>query len=291
MAGGPTTAFGVAVDGLADRYERERVLRNAVTATELGLSPTVLLATVEQAARDGVDLATVEPAEGDVTGTGTTPLGSRLPGLELAELAELCLRHGMNHQAGALLERALDQPEDQPQTPAGAAPPPGGFDPRDLRPRWAWLAVAALDASAGEPADVEAAVLRATALCTDLEARADARRADQQLAGAAQGYYELAAAWDVAAHWEAGADAEGTVDPTLDGVDPERVEAAARDLERSATALEAAGECSWLRLEPTEGLVAAGAALDRRTSAEYLRSLCLRSPGPAVAAEGEPKTA
>lgn len=272
MAGGPTTAFGVAVDGLADRYDRAQVLRNAVTATELGLSPTVLLATVEQAARDDVELLLSDAApRDDSVGAPETRPAAVLPGLELAELAELCLIAGLADEAGALLERALKLPETDGQW--------------DLRPRWAWLSVAALDATGGDPADVEAACLRATALCTDLSARADARRSEESLAGAGDGYYELAAAWDVAAHWEAGADADGVVD-SEPGIDPPRVESAARDLEWSAAALEAAGECAWLRLEPAEALVAAGAALDRRASADYLRSL-----GTGSAPHEQPRTA
>jgi hypothetical protein len=259
MAGGPTTAFGVAVDGLADRYDRVQVLSNAVVATQLGLAPTMLLATVEGAARDRSDL--VAPA--------AAPAGG-LPDLELAELAELCLRSGLTVEAETLLERALDRPETD--------------EHRDLRARWAWLAVAALDASTvdgdtdGRDAGVELAFLRATSLCTDLEARVDDRRVAEDLAGAADGYYELAAAWDVAAHWEAGADHDGVVDPDFGATAPARLESAAQDLERSAAALEAAGECAWLRLEPAEALVAAGAALDRRASADYLRTLVAGPP-------------
>ncbi len=270
MAGGPTTAFGVAVDGLADRYDRAPVLRNAAVATSMGLAPTVLLATVERAARDGSDLVPTAAATAGAGDGGRAAAG--LPGLELAELGELCLLAGLAADAVALLGRALDLPETDEQ--------------RDLRPRWAWLAVAALDASGGDPAGVEAACLRATALCTDLAARADGRRDHEALAGAADGYYELAAAWDAAAHWEAGADADGVVDPGLAETDPDRTDSAALDLELSAAALESAGECAWLRLEPAEALIAAGAALERRASAEYLRSLRA-----GAAAHEQPQTA
>ncbi len=263
MAGGPTTAFGVAVDGLADRYDRVQVLRNAAAATRLGLAPTMLLAAVEGATREGTDLG--PPATG--------PERARtLPGLELAEIAELCLRSGLADDADALLDVALDRPETDEHA--------------DLRARWAWLAVAALDGSGADPSAVEAAGLRATSLCTDLEARAADRRAAHNLTTAADGYYELAAAWDVAAHWEAGADPDGVVDPELGVTAPTRLESAACDLERSAAALEAAGECAWLRLEPPKALVAAAAALERRASADYLRTLVDEAP----AAE-EPRTA